>query len=61
MVVDVDIEITTAAEQSVALGFVPQALSGAGETFEIEILGELCQARVIDKPLFDPDGARMRG
>ena len=28
---------------------------------EIEILGELRKARMIDAPLFDPEGERMRG
>jgi dimethylglycine dehydrogenase len=32
---------------------------GAG--FEIEILGEMRPARLIAEPLFDPEGARMRG
>jgi dimethylglycine dehydrogenase len=28
---------------------------------EIEVLGVMCKARRIDSPLFDADGARMRG
>jgi len=47
--------------ESVALGFVPTAMIAEGETFEIEILGDMRPARLITAPLFDPDGARMRG
>ena len=28
---------------------------------EIEILGRMCKAKILDTPLFDADGARMRG
>ena len=48
-------------EASLALGFVPRALVAEGEAFEIEILGERRPARVVARPLFDPDGERMRG
>ena len=49
------------AERSVALGFIPRELIRDGEAFEIEILGDRRPATVITRPLFDPDGARMRG
>lgn len=49
------------AERSVALGFVPVEAAQDGEAFEIEILGELRKATLIARPLFDPEGARMRG
>jgi dimethylglycine dehydrogenase len=49
------------AEASVALGFVPTSLIEEGARFEIEILGEMRPATLITRPLFDPDGERMRG
>lgn len=51
-------------KQSIALGYVPTALSlpdgpgGAG--FEIEIIGRRRPARLQPEPLFDPQGLRMR-
>ncbi len=47
--------------ESVAMGFVPRDLASDGEVFEIEILGDRRPARVIEEPLFDPGGERMRG
>ena len=44
---------------SMAMGFLPLDLEP--ETVEIEILGEMRAARVLQHPLFDPDGTRMRG
>ncbi len=49
------------ARQSVALGFVPRDRAAEGLRAEIEILGELRPANLVTTPLFDPDGARMRG
>ena len=49
------------AGASIALGFVPTAQATPGLEVEIEILGKMCRARLIDTPLFDADGARMRG
>ncbi|WP_413872422.1 GcvT family protein [Albidovulum sp.] len=46
--------------QSVAQGFLPADLADTREV-EIEILGERRRARRIDGPLWDADGARMRG
>jgi len=48
-------------EKSVALGFVPSEMIADGAGFEIEILGEMRPARLVAEPLFDPEGARMRG
>jgi len=48
-------------EKSVALGFVPLRMIAEGARFEIEILGERRAATLISEPLFDPEGARMRG
>jgi dimethylglycine dehydrogenase len=47
--------------KSVALGYVPAGLAGAQGSFNIEILGDWRPARIAARPLFDPEGARMRG
>ncbi|WP_428925110.1 GcvT family protein [Marinibacterium sp. SX1] len=47
--------------QSVAIGFLPTDRIREGLEAEIEILGRMCPARLITRPLFDPDGTRMRG
>ncbi|MBD3663091.1 FAD-dependent oxidoreductase [Sulfitobacter sp. TSTF-M16] len=49
------------AGKSVAQGFVPTERAHDGLDVEIEILGQMRPARLITTPLFDPDGARMRG
>ncbi|MDF1718498.1 MAG: FAD-dependent oxidoreductase [Antarcticimicrobium sp.] len=49
------------AGQSVALGFLPAGRIAEGLEVEIEILGEMRKARLVTTPLFDADGARMRG
>lgn len=49
------------AQTSVALGLVPRELAAEGTPLTIEILGQRRPARVITTPLFDPEGARMRG
>jgi dimethylglycine dehydrogenase len=49
------------AEKSVAMGFLPVDRARDGLEVEIEILGHMREARVISTPLFDADGARMRG
>ncbi|MFO7920214.1 MAG: aminomethyltransferase family protein, partial [Nioella sp.] len=49
------------AGKSVALGFVPSDHAKEGQEVEIEILGEMRKARLVTEPLFDADGARMRG
>ncbi|OWU83583.1 glycine cleavage system protein T [Oceanicola sp. 22II-s10i] len=47
--------------QSLAFGFVPKDADREGLEVEIEILGDRRPARRIDAPLWDADGARMRG
>ena len=51
-------------QASIALGYVPTALAApdgpGGDGFEIEIIGRRRPARIQPKPLFDPDGTRMR-
>ncbi len=49
------------ADKSIALGLVPADRAIPGLTAEIEILGRMCPAKMLETPLFDPDGARMRG
>jgi dimethylglycine dehydrogenase len=49
------------ADRSIALGFVPADRVVEGLQAEIEILGDRRPARLITTPLFDADGARMRG
>lgn len=49
------------AEKSIALGFVPSETAHEGLQVEIEILGKMRKAKLISRPLFDADGARMRG
>jgi dimethylglycine dehydrogenase len=49
------------AEKSIALGFLPTESVADGLEVEIEILGSMRKARMISTPLFDADGARMRG
>jgi len=46
--------------QSRALGYVPVELAQAETALEIEIMGDMYAARVIDKPLYDPAGNKMR-
>lgn len=47
--------------KSVAMGFVPVDLIKPGLKAEIEILGDRRPATMIDGPLWDADGGRMRG
>jgi dimethylglycine dehydrogenase len=48
-------------ERSVALALLPRGEIAEGAEFEVEILGEMRPATLTTRPLFDPDGARMRG
>jgi len=49
------------AQKSVALAFVPTEKIKDGLEAEIEILGDMRRATLVTTPLFDADGARMRG
>ncbi|NNE52494.1 MAG: FAD-dependent oxidoreductase [Sulfitobacter sp.] len=49
------------ADKSIAQGFAPRDRAAEGLAVEIEILGQMRPARIITTPLFDADGARMRG
>ena len=46
--------------RSVALGYVPAALAGERDDFEVEILGDRRRAQLAPQPLLDPQGLRMR-
>jgi dimethylglycine dehydrogenase len=47
-------------DKSMAQGYVPKEL--VSETgIEIEIIGEMRRATIVNEPLFDPEGKRMRG
>lgn len=45
---------------SVALGYVPKAHAATEEGWQIEVLGQMLEARLCLKPLFDHEGLRMR-
>ena len=47
-------------DKSIALAYLPPALSKPGNGLEVEILGERRPATWVEKPLFDPEGSRMR-
>ena len=47
-------------KKSMAMGYVPTACAADGTELEIELLGDFYKARVVAKPVYDPDGSRMR-
>jgi dimethylglycine dehydrogenase len=49
------------ADKSIALGLIPRSHANEGQRAQIEILGEMCDATLITTPLYDADGAQMRG
>jgi len=49
-----------AVEKSIAVGYVPAALARDGEVLAIDILGTECRAVVTARPLYDPQGGRLR-
>jgi dimethylglycine dehydrogenase len=49
------------ADKSLAMGYVPRELAQEDSGFAIEIIGSRRAARPQRTPLFDPQGARMRG
>ena len=46
---------------SVAIGYIPAGHSNEHDGWEIEIIGKRRKATMQQKPLFDPQGSRMRG
>lgn len=47
--------------KSLAIGYVKHEFAARNDGFFIEILGERRPAQPLARPLFDPDGARLRG
>ena len=48
-------------QKSMAMGYVASEYAEPGTELEVEILGEFYLAKVEGKPLYDPQGLRMRG
>ena len=48
-------------KQSIALGYVKSEHIDMGGDYAIEILGEMCKAKISAEALFDPSGSKMRG
>ena len=48
------------SKKSIAMGYVSAAHAAPGTTLQVEILGELYNAKVLDGPIYDPNGANMR-
>ncbi len=46
--------------KSLALGYIPAEIASATDGFEVEILGDRRPAALAARPLFDPEGKRMR-
>jgi dimethylglycine dehydrogenase len=46
--------------KSIALAYLPAASAQANGGIEVEILGVRRPATIAAKPLYDPDGGRMR-
>ncbi len=49
-----------AVGRTIGLAYLPSQRAGPGRGLEIEILGERRGATVVDAPLYDPEGGRMR-
>jgi len=49
------------AGKSIALALIPRDMAQEGRVAQIEILGQMREAKLITQPLFDADNARMRG
>ncbi|PYG31588.1 GcvT family protein [Pelagimonas varians] len=47
--------------KSIALALVPRHLVRPDMNVEIEVLGNMCKSTLLKHPLFDADGAQMRG
>ncbi|MGI9315931.1 MAG: GcvT family protein [bacterium] len=45
---------------SVAIGYVDADQAQPGDDFEVAVLGIPTKARLLEKPLFDPDGVKLR-
>ena len=49
-----------AVERSIAFAYLPADLAPAGSALEVEVFGERVAAQVVDGPLYDPRGDRVR-
>jgi dimethylglycine dehydrogenase len=49
------------AGKSIAMALIPRGQAAPGLQAQIEILGQMCNATLIDTPLFDADHSQMRG
>jgi heterotetrameric sarcosine oxidase gamma subunit len=49
-----------AVGKSIAFAYLPAGLDGTGTKVSIEVFGEWVDAEVVDEPLWDPTGARIR-
>ena len=47
--------------QSMAMGYVASEFASEGTSLEVEILGDTYTAEVQGRPLYDPNGSKMRG
>jgi dimethylglycine dehydrogenase len=47
-------------DTSVALGYLETAQAVPGAQFEVPVLGTPRRLTVLERPLFDPDGTRLR-
>ncbi|PPR41294.1 MAG: 4-methylaminobutanoate oxidase (formaldehyde-forming) [Alphaproteobacteria bacterium MarineAlpha5_Bin12] len=47
-------------EKSVAFGYIPPELSKKNNQMEIEINGKFCLAKILNEPLYDPKGLKLR-
>jgi len=47
-------------QKSMAMGYLPTKIAKKDTKVEIEINGKFCSASVIDEPLYDPSGLKMR-
>jgi dimethylglycine dehydrogenase len=45
---------------SLAMGYIEASMTERSDDFFVEIVGEKRRSRLLPKPLFDPDGARLR-
>jgi glycine cleavage system aminomethyltransferase T len=45
---------------SLAFGYVEPDLARADERFEVLMMGRRCTARVLPRPAWDPDNARLK-
>jgi dimethylglycine dehydrogenase len=47
-------------KKSLAFAYIPPDYAAPGTTFDIEILGHRCQAKVLGEPVYDPKNKRLR-